>query len=71
MTRVVRTLSAWSVWTAECDRVGCLWDATSSMVGAASVEDAARDHTAQTGHTVAVERTLRYNFQVDAMSGRR
>jgi hypothetical protein len=33
------------------------------MVGSASVEDAARDHTRDTGHTVAVQATLRYSFQ--------
>jgi hypothetical protein len=55
----VRTLSAWSAWTGECTDGHCLWFAA----GIPGIEDMARDHTEQTGHTVAVERTLRYTFQ--------
>jgi hypothetical protein len=55
----MQTLSRWSAPTGECTDGRCQWDAT----GSANVEDAAKDHTEQTGHTVAVERTLRYTFQ--------
>jgi hypothetical protein len=59
MSRVVQTPSEWSTPVAECTD-GCQWDTT----GSASVaEDAARDHTAQTGHIVAVKAELRYTFQ--------
>jgi hypothetical protein len=53
--------SAWSLWTAEC--VSCPWDATGSITGSASVEDATRDHVRDTGHTVAMKAELRYTFQ--------
>jgi hypothetical protein len=60
MSRVVQTPSEWSTPVAECTAARCQWDAT----GIASVaEDAARDHTRDTGHTVAVKAELRYTFQ--------
>jgi hypothetical protein len=55
----MQTLSRWSAPTGECTDDHCLWFAA----GIAGTEDMARDHTEQTGHTVAVERTLRYTFQ--------
>lgn len=60
MTRVVRTLSALSAWSAECVHDGCEWWPAG---GNATVEDAARDHVRDTGHTVAVKAELRYTFQ--------
>jgi hypothetical protein len=59
VTRVVQTPSRWSTPVAVCTDDRCQWDAT----GTASVEDAAKDHTEQTGHTVVVARSLRYTFQ--------
>jgi hypothetical protein len=59
VTRVVQTPSSWSGPSAVCTNGRCQWFAA----GIAGTEDMARDHTEQTGHTVAVERTLRYTFQ--------
>jgi hypothetical protein len=60
VTRVVRTPSALSVWSAECVHDSCEWWPAG---GNATVEDAARDHVRDTGHTVAVQATLRFTFQ--------
>jgi hypothetical protein len=59
MSRVVQTPSKWSTPDADCTDGRCQWDTT----GSASVEDAPRDHFERTGHTVVVNRTLRYTFQ--------